>query len=320
LGGGSGSGNSSGGEALGGGSILGGGSDSGNSSGGEALGGSGSGNSSGESSSSGGSTRRWRIARRPSTNQGFAISGPLSPSWRFPHSATATGFAVNHGTIVLMVFNPDGPDAFEPLKPESPYIIFLVQLAAEAARCRQQPKDTAAPPHDGVIDLTPDVLIDLTLPSSAPAEALVDKVLKAAAKALERATKTSKSGSFNLGSFIKARQFCWRSEGEEKASCLVSLLLLCVVLGNSEMFMWFCASGWTVRRKNRTDPDAQKVNDAWIINVAKFLIEAARLFTLDDDDDDDDDDVAPAKPTKRGRGSAGGDGDGDGNEVHKRGR
>jgi hypothetical protein len=227
-----------------------------------------------------------------------------------------------------MVCNPGGPDAFEPLNAESPYIIFLAQLASEAARFRQQPEAAAAPPHDGVIDLTQDeligltqvVLIDLTATSSAPAEALVDKVLKAAAKALERATKTSKSGSFNLGSFIKARQFCWRSEGEEKASCLVSLLLLCVVLGNSEMFMWFCASGWTVRRKNRTDPDAQRVNDAWIINVAKFLIEAARLFTLDDDDDDDDDDVAPAKPTKRGRGSAGGDGDGDGNEVHKRGR
>jgi hypothetical protein len=232
-----------------------------------------------------------------------------------------------------MVCNPGGPDAFEPLNAESPYIIFLAQLASEAARFRQQPEAAAAPPHDGVIDLTQDeligltqvVLIDLTATSSAPAEALVDKVLKAAAKALERATKTSKSGSFNLGSFIKARQFCWRSEGEEKASCLVSLLLLCVVLGNSEMFMWFCASGWTVRLKNRTDPDARKINDAGIINVAKFLIEAARLFTLDDDDDDDD--VAPAKPTKRGRGSAGGSAGvsaggsaGDGNEVHKRGR
>lgn len=108
-------------------------------------------------------------------------------------------------------------------------------------------------------------------------------------------------------------QFCWRSGGGAAASCLVTLLLLFVVLGNDEMSTWFCANGWAVRLKNRSDADATKVNGVGIVSVANFLIDAARLFTLDDDDDAPV--AAPVKSTKRGRGPA----DGDGNEVHKRG-
>ena len=231
-----------------------------------------------------------------------ACRRPGSQRIPFPPEAAEAGFVVDSagGVVVVRVFDPaeNGPDAFLSPDPKSQYTRFLADLAAaRSARCQGPP--AAADPDD-------DDFIDLTTPPPSPSarRPAVGEVLKAAARALERAVTT-----WRYGSMIEACGFRWRSEGEQKASFLVSLLLLFVAIGawtNRATARWLCIHGARMRLKNRSDEDAIKANRLWIVNLADFLIHAARLFTLDDDDAPVVAPVfapvfAPTNPTKRRR-------------------